>query len=61
MVPSYKGHNLPKILNIELFPHPFYFKYNTFGPLIKTFIPGLILKFNLLTNVSPFGDTIGTF
>jgi hypothetical protein len=53
-LPPNKGHNSPKILNNELLPHPF-------GPVIIKFIPGTILKFIALINVSPLGDKIGTF
>lgn len=53
-LPPKIGHNSPRILNKELFPHPF-------GPVIIKFIPGQISKFIDLINVSPFGERIGTF
>jgi len=47
------GHNSPKILNSELFPHPF-------GPVIIKFMPGLISKLIEGIRVSPLGERMGT-
>mgnify|MGYP001810801044 CR=1 FL=1 len=52
-MPPKTGHNPPNILNNDDFPQPF-------GPLIITFIPGVILNDISLTSTSPFGETIGT-
>lgn len=51
--PPNRGHNSPRILNRELFPHPL-------GPEIIKCMPGLISKFIALIRVSPLGDKMGT-
>ncbi len=48
------GHNPLSIRKRDDFPHPF-------GPVIRRWFPGEIVKVKLGTTTSPFGVTIGTF
>lgn len=51
-VPLLAGHNSPRILNRDDFPHPL-------GPEMSKCMPGWILKFILEINSSPLGLKIG--